>query len=176
MGAKPSAAMIDYSLTARPGTKSEDLACQLVNHGIPTVLITKDRDVVDRVRIICHGNTIPIYFKRRLISDSDYVQQLIQNLGGSPSAEEEIHFTERLHLLQEKELQKTLSRTERRELRTLLARLRLEETEEASRIELAQSRIEQDVDSLIAVIRELTNQLTNELKGKNAVPAKGKLS
>ncbi|MBI3057791.1 MAG: hypothetical protein HYY81_00540, partial [Deltaproteobacteria bacterium] len=77
--------------------------------------------------------------------------------------------TERLQFLQEKVLHSALLRKERSELRTLLARLELEEDEEAARIEGAQVKMKENLDSLIGLIREVTTGLNEELKAKNAV-------
>src|ERR1017187_7492741 len=82
--AKPTAALVDFYLTARPNTKSEELACRLLNHGIHTAIVTKDRNVADRVSIPCRGIVIPVFWKQRLINDANYVAQLVQNLGGQP--------------------------------------------------------------------------------------------
>jgi len=167
--AKPCAAMVDYCLTASPGTKSEDLARRLLDHGLPTVIVTKDRDIADRGNIRCNGQVIPVYSKQRLIGDTAYVAQFIQSLGGSSKHAEETDYTERLHVLQERAFRSVLSQRERGELRTLTARLELEESVEAARIEKAQSSMKQNVDSLIETIRELTADLNNELKANHAV-------
>jgi hypothetical protein len=170
--AAPRAAMVDYCLTSSPGTNSEDLASRLLKSGVPTVVVTKDRDVADCVTILCAGRVVPVFSKHRLINDMAYVGQLVQNLGGQLVMKEETDYTERLHLLQAKELHSALSRKEREELRTLLARLRLEESEEASCIEKAQATMQANLDSLIELVRELTTELNDDLSAKNAVSKK----
>ena len=172
VAAAPRAAMVDYCLTATPRTNSEHLVCQLLDRGVLTVVVTKDRDVADRLTISCAGRVVPVFFKHRLISDTAYVGQLVQSLGGQMVIGEETDYAEKLHLLQAKEMHSSLSRKEREELRTLLARLRLEETEEAARIEQAQSTMQAKVDSLIELVRELTTELNDELNAKNAVSKK----
>jgi hypothetical protein len=172
--AKPFAAMVDYYLTARPGTKSIELARQLLDHGVHTVVVTKDRNIVDRKSISCGGHVIPVYFKQRLVSDQAYLAQLVQNLGGQAVPVEQGDYTEKLYALQEKALRGTISAKEKRELRILLARLRLEENEEAARIEQAQTGIKRGVDSLIDLIRDVTSDLDDELKAKHAVHSKTK--
>lgn len=174
--AAPRAAMVDYCLTSSPGTNSEDLASRLLKSGVPTVVVTKDRDVADCVTILCAGRAVPVFSKHRLINDTAYVGQLVQNLGGQMVIGEETDYTERLQLLQEKVLHMSLSIQERNELNTLLARLRLEETEEAARIEKAQAAMQGNVDSLIGMIRQLTTDLHEELGTKRAVSTKRKHS
>ena len=174
--AKPRAALVDYCLTSSPGTNSEDLAFRLLVHGVPTVVVTKDRDVADRVTISRAGRVVSVFFKHRLVNDTAYVAQLVQNLGGQMVIEQETDYAERLQLLQEKALHSSLSMRERNELNTLLARLRLEETEEAARIEKAQAAMQDNVDSLIGLIRQLTTDLHHELGSKHAVSTKRKHS
>lgn len=174
--AKPRAAMIDFYLSARPNTKSEELACKLSKHGVRTVVVTKDRNVADRVSIPCRGLVIPVYWKHRLINDQAYVAQMVQSLGGRVMAAEAADYTEKLYALQEKAMRGTISKEEKEELRTLLARLRLEETEEAARIEAAQAGVQESVDSLIALVRNVTTELSNELGAKHAVHAKSRRS
>ena len=80
--ASPKAVMIDYYLNARPGTKCEDLASRLLHRRIPTVVVTKDRNVVDNgPNSVTAGKVIPVYLKHQLINDSSYVAQLVSNLG-----------------------------------------------------------------------------------------------
>lgn len=174
--AKPCAAMIDFYLSARPSAKSEELACKLLNHGVRTVVVTKDRNVADRVSIPCRGLVIPVYWKQRLINDQAYVAQMVQSLGGRVIAAEEPDYTEKLYALQEKAMRGTISKKEKEELRTFLARLRLEETEEAARIEAAQADVQESVDSLIGLVRNVTSELSNELGAKYAVHAKSRRS
>lgn len=172
--AKPCAAMVDFYLSARPSTKSEELACKLLHHGVRTVVVTKDRNVADRVSIPRRGLVIPVYWKQRLINDQAYVAQMVQSLGGQAVAAEQVDYTEKLYTLQEKAMRGTISKEEKEELRTLLARLRLDETEEAARIEAAQTSVQQSVDSLIGLVRNVTTELNNELRAKHAVRAKSR--
>lgn len=174
--AKPRAAMVDFYLTARPSTKSVELACKLLNDGVRTVVVTKDRNVADRVSIRHRGLVIPVYWKQRLVNDQAYVAQLVQSLGGQAVASEDVDYTERLHALQEKSMRGTTSRKEKEELRTLLARLRLEETEEAARIEAAQTGVQQSVDSLLGLVRSVTTELNKELRAKHEVRPKNQHS
>jgi hypothetical protein len=176
--AKPRAAMVDFYLTARPSTKSVELAYKLLNDGVRTVVVTKDRNVADRVSIPHRGLVIPVYWKHRLINDRAYVAQLVQNLGGQAEAvaADEVDYTEILYTLQEKAMRGTISKEEKEELRTLLARLRLEETEEAARIEAAQTGVQESVDSLIGLVRNVTTELNNELKAGHAVRPKNRRS
>jgi hypothetical protein len=170
--ARPRAVMVDYRLTSRPGTNSEELACRLVAGGIPTVIVTKDRDVADRGTISCADRVVHVFSKHRLINETLYVRRLVQNLGGQTEVETGTDYTERLHLLQAKELRRSLTKKDREELRTLLARLRLEETEEAARIENAQAAMQVTLDSVIKLVREVTTELNDELSAKNAVSKK----
>jgi hypothetical protein len=168
--------MVDYYLSACPGTKSEDLARRLANRGWPTVFLTKDRDVADRQRIPCDGRIIPVFYKHRLISDISYVEQMVQGLGGQAKAEGVADYTERLDFLQHKALSHSLSKKERDELETLLARLSLDESEESARIERAQVCVQEKVDSLIDLIQQVSAGLNDELRTKHAVRAKSKHS
>ena len=170
--AKPRAALVDYCLTSSPGTNSEELAFRLLGYGVPTVVVTKDRDVADRVTISRAGRVVPVFFKHRLINDTAYVGQLVQDLGGQMAVWEETDYAERLHLLQAKDMHSSLSKTEKDELRTLMARLRLEETEEVARIDKAQATMQANLDSLIDLVRELTTELKDELGLKSAVSKK----
>jgi hypothetical protein len=117
-----------------------------------------------------------VYWKHRLINDQDYVEQMVQSLGGQAMAAEEVDYTEKLYALQEKTMRGTISSEEKEELRTLLARLRLEETEEAARIEAAQTGLQERVGSLIGLVRKVTTELNHELRNKHAVHAKGRHS
>ena len=64
--------------------------------------------------------------------------------------------TEKLYTFQEKAMLGTISKNEKEALRTLLVRLRLEaETEEAARIEAAQTGVQESVDSLIGLVRNV---------------------
>ena len=174
--AKPRAAMVDFYLLARPNTKSDELAYRLLNHGVRTVVVTKDRNVADRTPIPCRGLVIPVYWKQRLISDQAYVAQMVQSLGGQAVAANEVDYTEKLYTLQEKTMRGTISKEEKEELRTLLARLRLAETEEAARIEAAQTGVQESVDSLIGLVRNVTTELNNELRVRHAVRPKNRRS
>jgi hypothetical protein len=174
--AKPCAAMVDFYLSARPNTKSEELACKLLNHGVRTVVVTKDRNVADRVSISCRGLVIPVYWKHRLINDQGYVAQMVQSLGGQAVAAEEVDYTEKLYMLQEKAMRGTISKVEKEELRTLLARLRLAETGEAASIEAAQTGVQESVDSLIGLVRNVTTELKNELRARHAIRPKNRRS
>ena len=174
--AKPRAAMVDFYLLARPNTKSEELAYRLLHHGVHTVVVTKDRNVADRASIPCRDLVIPVFWKKRLISGQAYVAQMVQSLGGQVGAADEGDYTEKLYALQEKVMRGNISKEEKVELRTLLARLRLEETEEAARIEVAQTGVQESVDSLIGLVRSVTTELNDELRTKHAVRAKSRHS
>jgi hypothetical protein len=174
--AKPHAAMVDFYLSARPRTKSEELVCKFLNDGVPTVVVTKDRNVADRALIPCQGFVIPVYWKQRLINDQAYVAQMVQSLGGQAVVDEAVNYTERLYALEEKSMRGHISKGEKDELRTLLARLSLEETREAVRIEAAQSDVQESVDSLIGLVRNVTAELNNELRSGHAVRPKNRRS
>jgi len=174
--AKPHAAMVDFYLLARPSTKSEELAYRLSNHGVRTVVVTKDRNVADRTSISCRGLAIPVYWKQRLINDQAYVDQMVQSLGGQAVVADEVDYTKKLYTLQEKAMRGTISKDEKEELRTLLARLRLAETEEAARIEAAQTGVQESVDSLIGLVRNVTTELNNELRAGHAIRPKNRRS
>jgi len=174
--AKPRAAMIDYYLSARPNTNSEELACKLLSRGVRTIVVTKDRNIADRTSIACHGFIIPVYWKQRLINDHAYVAEMVQTLGGVIVAEDEVHYTEKLYALQEKAMRGNISKEEKKQLQFFLARLRLEETEEASHIESAQKKMQESVDSLIGLVRNATTELNKELGVKHAVRTKSRHS
>lgn len=174
--ARPRAVLVDYYLTGRQNTDSQDLASRLLDHRVPTVILTKDRDVADQGTIRCNGYSVPVFYKRRLISDKPYVASLIQKLGGALPADGEADPNVRLASLQDKQLRGDISRGERSELHILLARLRLEETEEADRIERAQTGIRERVGSLVTLIREVTHELDDEMRAKRAVRAKHRRS
>lgn len=172
--AKPRAAMIDYYLSARPNTNSEELACKLLSRGVRTIVVTKDRNIADRNSIACHGFVIPVYWKQRLINDHAYVAEMVQTLGGDMVAEEEAHYTEKLYTLQEKLMRGNISKAEKKQLQLLLARLRLEETEEVEHIKAAQKKMQASVGSLINLVRNVTTDLNKELGVKHAVHTKSK--
>ncbi len=110
--AKPRAAMVDFYLLARPNTKSEELAYRLLHHGVHTVVVTKDRNVADRASIPCRDLVIPVFWKKRLISDQAYVAQMVQSLGGQVGAADEGDYTEKLYALQEKVMRGNISKEE----------------------------------------------------------------
>ncbi len=173
--ARPVAAIVDYFLMDSPNTHSEDLARNLIDGGIPTVLLTKDRDIADRSRIQLNGYSVPVFHKKLLVHDVECVSHLIQSLGGKPTISVlQIDTFERLSSLQEKALLSRLSRTEKNELDLLLARLRLEESEEAARVEQSQLATQEKMSSLINEIRQLTTELAKESKIKHAVRTKKK--
>jgi hypothetical protein len=176
IAAKPNAVIIDYNLSGTPDTKSDDLAFQLIGRGVPTVIVTKDRDIADRTRIEKSGHIIPIFFKQRLIRDVEYVAELIRNLGGDNVIEKEIDSIERLNILQEKSLLHSLSNDEKKELQILLARLELEETIESAQIDQAQSNTQKDVDSLINMISHLMTEFKTQPKKRYAVSKKSRHS
>lgn len=174
--AKPQAAIIDYYLTARPGTKSEELAGMLSGHGVVTVVVTKDRDVADRETIPYKECAIPVYYKHRLINDVAYIEKFLDNFKGQPAVTAEMDYYQQLYLLQEKKVRGTLSRAEQNELHTLIGRIRLEETHETVRLEQVQAKAQEDINSLVDLIKQLTAEFKEEIKTKRAIQKKRKRS
>ena len=139
------------------------------------MLLTKDRDIAARSRVQLNGYSVPVFHKKLLVHDVECVSHLIQSLGGKPTISVlQIDTFERLSSLQEKALLSRLSRTEKNELDLLLARLRLEESEEAARVEQSQLATQEKMSSLINEIRQLTTELAKESKIKHAVRTKKK--
>ena len=173
--ARPSAVIVDYYLTAQVRTHSEDLACRFLDRGLPAVILTKDRDVADQGTVQCKGHRVPVYFKHQLISGGPHVGKLIADLGGQSLQQQPFDDSDRLYELQEKELNRSLTQQEKAELKILLSRVRLAETEEAVRIENAQIGVQKGVEDLIQLIRGVTTDLDKELT-RHAVSKKRKRS
>jgi hypothetical protein len=165
--AKPSAAMIDYRLNGEPRVKSEDLAFRLVKAGIPTVIVTMDRDIADAGNLLIRNELIPVFWKRSLISDIAYMNTCIQKLGVAvpvttvPLTSEELDY-DRLSVLQDKSLLGRLTADEKRELDLYLARLRLDDLKEIGKIKKTELKVDDEFNKLISSIKQLTDDLNNE--------------
>lgn len=159
--AHPTAAMLDFCLLEKPKVNVPELAVRLHRHNIPTVLVTKDRSIVDEGDKRARGLTIPIYLKQRLIADDAYLQSCINRLGGAPNPNPppNDNLIARLSELQDKELLRGLTTAEKAELKTLLARLRLEEREELEAVGKSEAVLKRDFGSLISEIRAITREL-----------------
>ena len=79
--AYPSAAIIDFCLLERPRIDVQSLGARLARQNIPTVFVTKDRNIVDEGPRIVSGLNIPVYHKQRLIADHAYLMQCVRQLG-----------------------------------------------------------------------------------------------
>jgi hypothetical protein len=159
--AYPSAAIIDYCLLDRPRINVEILGARLVRQNIPTVFVTKDRNVVDEGPRVVGDLNIPVFLKQQLIVDRNYFGQCIRQLGwraqGQPHPD--VNFRERLAELQDRKLLRALTRSERDELRVLMARAELEEEEEADRIKKSESGLRAEVEDIAKLIRQVTDDL-----------------
>lgn len=174
ISAKPEAAMVDYYLKATPECDSGELVHRLLDDGIRTVFVTKDRDAADQGSINYRGLIIPIYSKNRLLKEQDYKAKMIQNLRQEYRGGGDANWRDRAAYLEEKEMLKTLSKTEKDELVVLLSRLQLEEAEEAALIAEAQSVTRQEFNSFIESIRQLTADLNKEIDSKHEISKKRK--
>jgi hypothetical protein len=159
--ARPAAAMLDFRLLEKPKVNVQELAFKLLRHHIPTVFVTKDRNIVDEGDRRVHGVRIPVYHKQRLISDGAYLQSCIAHLGGAPTQTVPTagDLDARISDLQDKAFLRGLTAAEKAELRTLLARLRLEEREELEAVEKSEVALKHNFNSLISEIRGITRDL-----------------
>jgi hypothetical protein len=157
----PSAAIIDFCLQDRPRIDVESLGARLVKQKIPTVFVTKDRNIVDDGPRIVSGLNIPVFHKQRLIGDQNYFMECIHQLGWDAPAQvaPQPHFRERLAELEDKQLLKSLTRPEREELRILIARTELEEEEEADRVKKSEEGLRTEVENIANLIRQVTREL-----------------
>jgi hypothetical protein len=158
--ARPAAAIIDFRLLARPRVEVERLGAKLISHRIPTVFVTKDRNVVDEGPRDVGGIHIPVFHKQKLITEHIYLRDCIKQLGLQPTPQRSpLVYKERLAQLEEKDLLRKLKANERNELEALRALAKLDETAEAERIQTAHKPIKDEVDSLVHLIREVTREL-----------------
>ncbi len=161
--ARPSAAIIDFRLSATPNVDSECLGGRLMRAQIPTVFVTKDRNVIDEGPRGIAGFSIPIYHKQRLITESAYMQRCVKDLGlqiGSPAYQAD--YRVRLRELEEEDLLGKLTSTDQSELAALRARIKLEDIEELERIDKAQKSVEVTLTTMLDLIREVTRNLNSK--------------
>jgi hypothetical protein len=161
--AHPAAAMLDFRLLEKPLVNVPELAVKLLRHNIPTVFVTKDRNIVDEGDRSVRGLTIPVYHKQRLIADDTYLRSCINRLGGVPNqnAPPKDDLSTRISELQDKELLRGLTPAEKAELKTLLARLRLEERVEFEAIAKSETSLTRDFASILSEIKAITRDLKN---------------
>jgi hypothetical protein len=167
LAAKPRVAIVDYFMTARPRVKTEQLAVQLIRKGIPTVLVTKDRGIVDEGPRVIQRISIPVYHKRSLISSgSNSIGAFIESLGitGEPVQAPDTESFARLSTLQDRRLLGTLTRDEGAELELLMARVRLAEREEVGRLEAAGLQNDTDFSKLLETLQGVRKNIDDELK------------
>ena len=153
--------MLDFRLLEKPLVNVPELAVRLLRHNIPTVFVTKDRNIVDEGDRFVRGLTIPVYHKQRLIADDTYLRSCINRLGGVPNqnAPPTDELTARISHLQDKELLRGLTAMEKGELKTLLARLRLDELVELEAIANSETTLRRGFDSIISEIKAITRDL-----------------
>jgi hypothetical protein len=157
--AHPSAAIIDFKLSGAPRVNSEVLGMKLKRHAIPTVFITKDRNVVDEGPRCFSGFNIPVFHKQRLITEPNYLRECVLELGLGNQQAQSADYGERLTQLEELDLIGKLTSTDRKELAALRARAELEDAEESARVNLAHKTVEADLNSLMRLIRKVTKDL-----------------